>query len=248
MSWKRGCPLLDHAVLRETYGAAGRDRVRARYTWDRMAAETLNAYRKIQTGSRRTRHRSDEPKANSSTSTGRMETTSRQPSLGATVVSLARRRAATGICGGVRHVHTGVRRRPAAHPKKAFAQPTGVPSSTWHGAHGKPAETIARAVNRGQCRGPLLTARHIWRLSNGCLASVSRSTSTVDTGHAWPAHSRPRTIVGSRSASGSSSIVGDPERWTGTVLAPTSRSDSGRVCSVRVMDHHFHSNCWKPPQ
>jgi hypothetical protein len=41
-----------------------------------MAAETLNAYRKIQTGSRRTRHRSDEPKANSSTSTGRMETTS----------------------------------------------------------------------------------------------------------------------------------------------------------------------------
>lgn len=37
-------PLLDDATLRETWGAAGCQRARSRYTWDRVAAETLMAY------------------------------------------------------------------------------------------------------------------------------------------------------------------------------------------------------------
>ena len=38
------CPLLRDETLRERYGAAGRDRVRARYTWDRVAEETARVY------------------------------------------------------------------------------------------------------------------------------------------------------------------------------------------------------------
>jgi glycosyltransferase involved in cell wall biosynthesis len=37
-------PLLSDRTLRERYGAAGRERVCARYTWDRVAAETARVY------------------------------------------------------------------------------------------------------------------------------------------------------------------------------------------------------------
>lgn len=36
--------LLTHRTLREQFGAAGRDRAWARYTWDRVAAETVRVY------------------------------------------------------------------------------------------------------------------------------------------------------------------------------------------------------------
>lgn len=41
-------PLLDDPVLRETYGAAGRDRARARYSWGQVSADTLHVYKNIQ--------------------------------------------------------------------------------------------------------------------------------------------------------------------------------------------------------
>ncbi|QRP49726.1 glycosyltransferase [Amycolatopsis sp. FDAARGOS 1241] len=39
--------LLDDSALCHAYGATGLDRVRARYSWDRVAADTLRAYRKV---------------------------------------------------------------------------------------------------------------------------------------------------------------------------------------------------------
>ncbi|MFE0021119.1 glycosyltransferase [Amycolatopsis sp. NPDC059021] len=42
--------LLAEPALAHAYGAAGNDRVRARYSWDRVAADTLRAYEKIQPG------------------------------------------------------------------------------------------------------------------------------------------------------------------------------------------------------
>jgi D-inositol-3-phosphate glycosyltransferase len=39
--------LLSRAVLREAYGVAGRDRVLARYSWDRVAEDTLVIYRRL---------------------------------------------------------------------------------------------------------------------------------------------------------------------------------------------------------
>ncbi|WP_027941890.1 glycosyltransferase [Amycolatopsis taiwanensis] len=38
--------LLSDPVMRERYGIAGRDRVSARYSWDRIATDTLRAYRR----------------------------------------------------------------------------------------------------------------------------------------------------------------------------------------------------------
>jgi hypothetical protein len=52
------------------------------------------------------------------------------------------------------------------------------------------------------------------------------------------AHSRPRTIVGSRSES-CSSVPVTLDRWRGTVASPTSCSDSSGVCSMPVTDHHL---------
>jgi glycosyltransferase involved in cell wall biosynthesis len=39
-------PLLASSSLRAAYGIAGRDRVRARYSWDRIATDTVEAYRR----------------------------------------------------------------------------------------------------------------------------------------------------------------------------------------------------------
>jgi D-inositol-3-phosphate glycosyltransferase len=39
--------LLDRAVLREAFGIAGRDRVLARYSWDRIADDTVTIYRRL---------------------------------------------------------------------------------------------------------------------------------------------------------------------------------------------------------
>ncbi|MEV0297409.1 glycosyltransferase [Nocardia sp. NPDC050710] len=40
-------PLLEDRTLRETWGAAGDDRARSRYGWDRIAAATLHAYHRV---------------------------------------------------------------------------------------------------------------------------------------------------------------------------------------------------------
>jgi D-inositol-3-phosphate glycosyltransferase len=40
-------PLLRDAFLRQSLGAAGRDRAKARYSWDRIAADTLRIYDKL---------------------------------------------------------------------------------------------------------------------------------------------------------------------------------------------------------
>jgi D-inositol-3-phosphate glycosyltransferase len=42
--------LLGHQSLREQFGAAGRDRAWARYSWDRVAKETVRAYERCTTG------------------------------------------------------------------------------------------------------------------------------------------------------------------------------------------------------
>ncbi|MEV6661399.1 glycosyltransferase [Nocardia fluminea] len=42
--------LLDAPALRQQYGAAGHDRVHTRYSWDRVAAETMRAYRRTANG------------------------------------------------------------------------------------------------------------------------------------------------------------------------------------------------------
>ncbi|MFC4372955.1 glycosyltransferase [Nocardia halotolerans] len=42
--------LLDAPALRRQYGAAGHDRVHSRYSWDRVAVETLRAYRRTAGG------------------------------------------------------------------------------------------------------------------------------------------------------------------------------------------------------
>ncbi|NBH03713.1 glycosyltransferase, partial [Amycolatopsis sp. SID8362] len=39
--------LLDDPALRHAYGTAGHDRAMARYSWDRVAADTLRAYHKL---------------------------------------------------------------------------------------------------------------------------------------------------------------------------------------------------------
>ncbi|WP_290061602.1 glycosyltransferase, partial [Amycolatopsis solani] len=39
--------LLDNPALGQTFGAAGHDRASARYSWDRVAADTLRAYHKL---------------------------------------------------------------------------------------------------------------------------------------------------------------------------------------------------------
>jgi glycosyltransferase involved in cell wall biosynthesis len=38
--------LLSHRTTCEQFGAAGRDRATARYSWERVAVETLHAYRR----------------------------------------------------------------------------------------------------------------------------------------------------------------------------------------------------------
>jgi glycosyltransferase involved in cell wall biosynthesis len=39
-------PLLDNRPMREAYGAAGRDRAQARYSWRRIAQDTVEVYRR----------------------------------------------------------------------------------------------------------------------------------------------------------------------------------------------------------
>ncbi|WP_162273082.1 glycosyltransferase family 4 protein, partial [Rhodococcus pyridinivorans] len=48
--------LVSDATTRATFGIAGRDRVLARYTWDRVAEDTLRAYERC-VPVRRTAHR-----------------------------------------------------------------------------------------------------------------------------------------------------------------------------------------------
>ncbi|MFD1052406.1 glycosyltransferase, partial [Kibdelosporangium lantanae] len=39
--------LISDDVMRESYGMAGRDRVVARYTWNRIAADTSQVYKRV---------------------------------------------------------------------------------------------------------------------------------------------------------------------------------------------------------
>jgi D-inositol-3-phosphate glycosyltransferase len=39
--------LMRDEFLRQSFGAAGRDRARARYSWDRIAADTLRIYDRL---------------------------------------------------------------------------------------------------------------------------------------------------------------------------------------------------------
>jgi glycosyltransferase involved in cell wall biosynthesis len=46
--------LLTDPMVRQAFGAAGRDRVRARYSWERIAADMVEVYQRAGVGQRRT--------------------------------------------------------------------------------------------------------------------------------------------------------------------------------------------------